>query len=448
AEGPIKQLAASAANNADLKDFAGLGMAYPVFKAQYEGVKGMISQSGVKLDRGMLLADVDGHSYIIYAGDKPEALSELVKMIDPKAGADMRCKATDSAGYIVCADNDGDLGAYAAGGAEGATAVRARWSAGLPGVDFEEANVIADAEGVFMTMQTPPGLVVMSMAPPQDEPEFQKAVAALSPAQGKLLGTVQPGAGFIWANVNRAMLTETMVKEMVADPDTPPAAKELAAKINGEFLLAGHYDPASVALQMGLDDTNDWAGVADALGKDIGKAQKDFDKDFKVEGGKWDVGMVDIPVDTGTVKAMHAGLSGVPEADVLAQLTGLTIDGWVFASDGALNVALGASPEAIGHVAANADAGATPGLKAYLPPTLTAAYEANQVSMIAHVPLDALHGPQTRQLLAAALKNVPEFSPELAIAFFDLAAPLSSGTMWMTHNGGKAQLHMAMQSIG
>ncbi|MCA9687475.1 MAG: hypothetical protein KC457_35260, partial [Myxococcales bacterium] len=69
AEGPIKQLAASAANNADLKDFAGLGMAYPVFKAQYEGVKGMISQSGVKLDRGMLLADVDGHSYIIYAGD-------------------------------------------------------------------------------------------------------------------------------------------------------------------------------------------------------------------------------------------------------------------------------------------------------------------------------------------------------------------------------------------
>jgi len=140
----------------------------------------------------------------------------------------------------------------------------------------------------------------------------------------------------------------------------------------------------------------------------------------------------------------------VPETDVLAQLTGLTIDGWVFAANDALHVALGASPEAIGTIAA-AEAtheGASDGLQAYLPEALTSALAANQVSMITHIPLDAMHSPQTHELIKTALKNVEEVKPDLVLAFFDLAAPLSSGTMWITHNADTPQLHMAFQAFG
>lgn len=448
AAGPVAQLGEAAKTNPDLKELSGVTMAYPMVKAQYDALKGSFTSSGVHLDKGMLLTEVDGRGYIIYSGDQPDALPKLIKQIEPKT-PDMACKAAEApAGYVVCADSQADLDAYTAGGAEGATAVRARWSAALPGVDFEKSNIIAEAEGAQIAIETPPGLMVMSIAPPAGEPEFEEMVAALSPSQGKLLRGVQPGAGFMWGNVSRELIEKEMLTEIQADKDAPESVKALASNFNGEVLLAGHYEPAAVALQFGLDSDDDWAAVAGELEKELGKLEKEAAKEMKIEGGEWEFNAVDIPVGGETVKAMHAGLSGVPEADVLAGLTGLTIDGWAFAANDAMTIALGASPEAIGHVASSTDEGPSEGLLAYLPPTLSSALQGGQVSMIAHMPLDALHGPQTRQLLTTALKNVPDVSPELVIAFFNLASPLSSGTLWMTHHGDTAQFHVALQSIG
>ncbi|NVB36584.1 hypothetical protein G6O69_01985 [Pseudenhygromyxa sp. WMMC2535] len=443
-EGPIKQLAAAASKNDDLKQFAGLSMAYPAVKAQYALIKDKIGSSGIKLDHGMLFAEADSRNYLIYAADRPEALGELISAFDQEAGK-MTCKNTEAAGYVVCADSQGDLDAYVAAGEVGATAMRARWTAGLPGVDLEQSNIVIEAEDGLVAMQTPPGLTVISVAAPMDDAEFAEIGQTLTPAQGKLLGSVQPGAGFVWANVNRQVVNAQLDSDM---SDAPKAVQDMFTKVNGELLLGGHYEPASVAMQFGLDSDDDWAGVAEAMGGEVKNIRKGLEKDMKVEGGKWSVDMVGIPVDGKQVDALHVGLSGVPEADVLAELTGLTIDGWVFAADDALHVALGATPEAIGLVATGVGSGASEGLRAYLPPTLTAAYEANQVSMIAHFPLDALHGPKSRQLIRTSLKNVEEVSPELVLSFFDLMAPLSSGTVWMTHNGGKVQVHMAVQGIG
>lgn len=446
-EGPIKALAEAAQSNKQLEDFAGMGLAFPMFKAQYTGIKSTVEQSGVHLDKGMLLMEVDGTSYIVYSGDKPEALAELVRTFDQDMGKDVACKGLDAPGYVVCADGQGDLDAFEPGGAAGATAVRAQLTAGLPGVDFEKSNIIASAEGVSMAVETPPGLMVVSMSP-GDEPEFDEVSEQLMPGEAKLLGAVQPGAGFIWAKVNKDVIAAGVEEEMAGDDGTPEPVKAMGKKLNGEFLLAGHYEPSTFAMQFGLDDTDDWAGVAAELGKDLDSAQKDLNSEFDLEGGEWTVNMIDVQVQGQAVKALHAGLTGVPEVDVMAQLTGLTVDGYVFAGNDALHVALGASPEAIGHVASASHEGPSAGLMAYLPPSLSSAIEAKQVSMVMHLPFDSLYGPETRQLMESALKDVPDLSPELALAIIDLMSPLSSSTMWITHNGGKAQLHMAVQSIG
>ena len=450
--GPLGRLGQAAATVPELAELSSVAAFYPMIKGQYDAAKTTIAASGVNLDKGIVFAEgANGNGVIIYSGTQPDALPNLIKAIDSGSDITASCKNIDSAaGYVVCADAQADLDAYAPGGPEGAAALRSRLANNLPGVDFETANIIFDVadEDLHMTIDTPPGLMVMSMAPPQNDEDLREMAQALTPGPGKLLRGVQPGAGFMWANISPTLLAQEMMADIAADPSAPQSVKDLASQFTGEFLVAGHYQPAVVALQVGLNDDAAWAGVATDLEAVLPKVQDEIGKELKLPGAEWDVGLVDVTVGESAVKAMHAGLSGVPEANVLAQLTGLTIDGWVFAANDALHVALGATPEAIGHVADAAFDGPSDGLKAYLPPTLTSALAANQVSMIAHLPLDAIHSPQTRELIKTALKNVKEVDPELVIAFFDLMSPLSSGTMWMTHSGGKVQLHVAMQAIG
>jgi hypothetical protein len=445
--GPVGRLAAAIGSNAEVLAVTSQALAV---KGQYDAAKASITASGVHLEKGLILAQTnDGEAVIIYAGDQPNALPTLIKSMVPDV-PDMFCKAIDqAAGYVACADSQAQLDAYTPGGDAAAASLRARWNAGMPGVDFERSNIIADfpSEDAHLAIETPPGLMVVSMAVPQGDPEFEEMARSLSPAPGKLLRSVQPGSGFMWANISSEVIATQMLPAIQND-SAPQAAKDFFSQFSGEVLLAGHYQPATVALQVGIRDDGGWPAVAAELEKVVPKIQKDIAKEFKIPGGKWSIGMVDIPVGDQSVKALHGGLSGVPEADVLAQLTGLTIDGWMFAANGALHVALGASPEAIGHLATAEIEGPSPGLQAYLPAPLTSALLANQVSFIAHFPLDALHSPQTRELINTSLKNVKEIQPDVILAFFDLASPLSSGTMWMTHGGGRAQFHMAVQGIG
>lgn len=453
--GPLGRLGLAAAGNPELAGMAAeFGGQFPAMKAEYDKAKASIDASGVHLDKGIVLVGGDDLGALIYSGDKPEALSELIKTIDPSAGDDMHCKAIETAkGYVVCMDDEAKLGAYAPVGAEGAAALRSRLASTLPGVDFEQSNIIADVPGedAHLAIETPPGMMVLSVALPMEaDPELAEVGESLSPSSAQLLRAVQPGAGFVWANLSPELVAEEIVADLANDESAPPPLRDLMTQFNGEVLLAGHYNPAAVALQLGLKDDSAWPEVAGVLATALNEAKGEIDKELAIPGGTWDVGMKDIPVGEGTVSAFHAGLTGVPEADVLAQMTGLTVDMWGFAANDALHFALGASPEAIGYIAA-AEAtheGASDGLKAYLPPTLTSALEAGQISMVAHVPFDAMHSPQTHELIKTALKNVEEFKPELALALLDFTSVLSSYTMWISHSDGKPQVHIAAQAFG
>jgi outer membrane biosynthesis protein TonB len=451
--GPVGRLSQAAASNPAFAELAQLSLGYQMGKMQYDAAKVTIQSSGVHLDKGIVIAEgADGEAIIIYSGEQADALPKLIKSIDATAD-DLLCKAIETAaGYVACADTQASLDAYVPTGAEGAASIRADLATSLPGVDFEASNIIMDVpeEHLHIAIETPPGLLIMSLAPPQDDEQFNEQIKALVPNQGQLLRGVQPGSGFLWASVSPQLLAAEIGSGIASDPSVPPSFKQLATQLSGEFLLAGHYQPAAVAFQVGLTDDAAWPAVATELGAVLPLLNDAVAKEVKIPGAVWDIGAVDIKVGTETVTALHAGLSGVPEANVLAQLTGLTIDGWMFAADNSLNFALGATPEAIGHLAeAGADnEGPSDGLIAYLPASLSTALTANQVSMIAHVPLDALHSPQSRLLITTALKNIKEVEPDLVLAFFDVMSPLSSGTTWITHTGGKIQLHMAVQAFG
>ncbi len=447
AAGPIGRIAGAVGSNEELMKVTGQVMAV---KGQYDAAKASIEASGVHLDKGIIIAEnANGKGVIVYSGDQPEALPTLIKSLVPDFPG-MVCKSIDqAAGYVACSETQAELAGYAPGGDAAAAGLRSRWAEGMPGVNYENANIIANIpeEDLHFAVETPPGLLLVSMAAPQGDHDVDEMVRSLSPASGKLLRSVRPGSGFVWGNISSELIAREMLPDIQND-NAPQPVKDLASSFSGEFLLAGHYDPAAVALQLGVEDDSTWPAVASELEKLVPELQKELGKEFEDAGGEWSLGLVDIPVGDQTVKAVHAGLTGVPEADVLAQLTGLTIDGWAFAANGAVHFALGASPEAIGHLATAEADGPSPGLHAYLPAQLTEALAANQVSVIAHFPLDALHSPQTRELINTALKNVEEIKPDVVLAFFDLASPLSSGTMWMTQSNGKAQLHMAIQGIG
>ena len=348
-------------------------------------------------------------------------------------------KSEESPGYVVCSDKKADLDAYKAGGADGVKALRDQMGKEMPGVLIDDSNIIALVEKNWISVATHPGLVVMTTMLPPDDSDTKELVAAVSPGPANTLRAVDAGSGFLWARVNPEVVKKEMGSELGA---LPPGIVEV---LDGEMLLAGHDDPSAVALQFGITDSGPFEGLialADTVKEDVAKGLP------PVGGGTWNFEVTDVPVGPANAKAIHAGLTGVPEADVLASMTGLTLDTYAFAANKTVTLAVGASPAAIGAVAAREGDGPSPELRAYLPPELVTALDANQVSVIAHVPVDALQAPQTRNLIDVALKNESTVPADSVKAVLDMAAPLSSGTVWVTHADNRAQVHIAVQSIG
>src|SRR5690554_1623702 len=195
AVGPLARLGTAVASNPDFVSAAAQVLAV---KGQYDATKATIEASGVHLDKGMIIAENgDGKGVVIYAGDQPDALPALIKLIEPSF-PDMVCKSIESraAGYVACTDAQTELDAYAPGGEAAAAALRARWAASMPGVNYEASNIIADfsQEDIHLAIETPPGLMILSMAVPKGDADIDEMTKALVPAPGKLLRTVQPGA--------------------------------------------------------------------------------------------------------------------------------------------------------------------------------------------------------------------------------------------------------------
>ncbi|MGB1277117.1 MAG: hypothetical protein ACPG77_15340, partial [Nannocystaceae bacterium] len=341
-----------------------------------------------------------------------------------------------------CADNKGALDKYKADG--DSAKHRAAAQEALPGVSLDDANVIAhfkeNKAPVYLAMTTPPGTAMVHVSLPREDKEVKEGLALLHPGGGNLLRYAQPGSGFMWVNISTDQL-----KKMPDLKGGPPQAKAIVDNMSGEFFFGGAEKPASLQMHVGMSDTGPAAGLIEfAAMAAKGQVPPSIPD---LPGSKLTFETIDLDVGGHKAKAIHLGLAGVPEVDAFTKLADFKADGWMYAAGDAMSMVVGTDEEGINTIE-SAEPGMSADTKITMPKPLVEGLEKGQVSMIFHLPVDALQGPALRGLVDAGLKGVPDVSPELANAFLDLAAPISSGTMWLTESENHAVAHMAVRGIG
>jgi hypothetical protein len=441
ADGPLGLLKTGPfAGEGDLvKLDAGLGEA----KGKIDAVKVALAASGIELDHGALMAKAkDGAEYFVFKAADPTALVAVGKAMGETSMDDLKCKGIeDVPGYHVCAESDAKLATYAR--SADAAPARKLLADNLPGVDLDAANLVAHIDAgrpdeTFMAVSTIPGQMYIAVNRPGD-PGMAELQQGMQPGPAKTLAQVQPGAGFVWARLSPALLT----KEMAGGN---PMAESVGRSLTGELVLAGSVDPGGVILQLGTSDTATLESMLtttfDALGPGLPTEVPEL------PGAKLVFEKLPITGGDKTAQGLHAAITNVPEADVLKGFTGLHLDAWVFAANDVLTVAVGPDKEGIGKLLDVSTGGpAQPTLDA-LPPQLAEALGRNEVGLIAHMPMDFLHGAQLHNLANAALKELPDVPPAQLFALSGLLAPFSSATLWITKPGDKPIVHISVQAIG
>lgn len=414
-------------------------------KAKTDVVKAALDSSGIKLDEGAAIVKAPSNeAFIIFNAPDPNALVAVGKATGESKLSDLKCKAIETVpGFNVCAESQADVDAYAP--STDPAPARATLAEHLPGVNLDDANMLAHLESgksdeVYFAVSTIPGQLYMAISTPKN-PELADLRAGMQPGEAKTLAQVQPGSGFIWGRVS----PELMTKEMGPAAKDPMAASVIKS-MTGEFVLAGSVDPGGLIFQAGTSDTATFEGLL-GMGYDVGKGQVPASVP-ELPGST--VTFEKVPVEGGgkTAEALHLGMGGVAEIDVLKSYTGLHPDAWVFAANDVVTVAVGPDKEHVGKLLDVSAGGPSAATLASLPPQLAEGLGKNEVGFIMHMPMDFLHGAQLHGLARSALKDVPMVPPDQLVALAGLLAPISSATMWIGKPGTEPIIHIAVQSIG
>ncbi len=403
-------------------------------------VRSKLKDSGVDLSRGLVVTQTGPSSssaVFLVAAAQPDSIKKLLTALNVPDQPNMVCKAIEAApGYVGCADSDAVLAAYKPGDA---SKRRSAAEAALPGVTLNDLQVLGFVEeggGAHIALAMPPGLGVLHVGLPTSADEGRDVAAVLEPGPANTLRFARPGTGFVWL---RTDVAEIRRRSPELGSSGQPQIDAAVAAWNGEVFFGGSSDPAAMQLRLGFDDVKA-AAAAIEFGGVVGQmgAPKDIPG---IPGSKITFETKELTFGAEVAKAIHVGISGVPQADKATQLLGLTPDLWVFAVDNSLAIAAGVDATNVVRLTSPAGADAT---LASLPPALAEDLRANRVGFVIHTPVDALQGP----VMSKALKDVPGYKPEQVRNALSMAAPMSSGTMWITENAGQPVVHVALQGIG
>ncbi len=446
-EKPFAALAAAAADGPDeLKDAAEAHKEFSEGKTKYEQAADKIKNSGIDFSHGFVLASPDGEDknmVAIYVAEKPDAFKELLSALDDDEASDFTCAEIPDSGHMGCAKSKKALKAFKPDG--DSKKHRQAAEEAMPGVNLDEANIIAhfqdDDDGpIYVAATTPPGTGIVHVGLPTQSNEVKEVIEVLKPVKGKTLRFAQPGAGFMWANVDMEAIKK---KDEVAS--APPPLDSVIKAANGEFFIGGNLDPSGFQMHMGVTDTS----VVDTLVELGAMTAKGIPKEIpNVPGSKVAFGRAEIDLGGDKRKGLHLSISGVKEANVLTQVMGLTLDGWFYSAKDVASVVVGMDEAGIKALAATEGDGLHEYTRMTLPKSLVESFDKGEVSVISHFPFDSLQGPDVRKLVDAALKNVEAVKPELVGSVLDFMAPFSSTTTWITQSDSHAVVHFAVRGIG
>jgi len=434
-DGPVQALV-------DMLGAQDLASGFRTIKAGLGDLRGKLGGSGVDLSRGLVATQTGPDSTVlVVAASQPDAVRDLMSALHIDGADRLVCKAIEAApGYVGCADSEAVVAAYRPG--DGARR-RAAAEAALPGVALDELQVlgfVAEDGGSHLGLSMPPGLGVLHFGLPASA--SQDLAAVLQPGPADTLRFARPGTGFLWM---RTDVAEVRRRAPELGASGQPQVDAAVAAWNGELFFGGSSDPAAMQLRLGLGDVKpmvaaiEFAGALATVGASNMKEIPGF------PGSKLAFETREVTIGTEVTKALHLGVSGVPQAEVVTQLIGLTPNLWLFAADHSLAIAAGVDADSVVRLVAPPTADAT---LASLPPALAADLRADRVGFVMHTPVDALQGPSMRQVFDAALKDVAGYKPEQVRSGLAMVAPMSAATLWITETASQPVVHLAVQSIG
>lgn len=420
-----------------------LGTGFSTVKTGLAEARAKLKDSGVDLTRGVVVTETGADSTVmIVAADKPEAVKNLMAAFGMPAADKTVCKALPNApGYVGCADTDAVLATYKPGDA--ATRRKAAETA-LPGVVLDELQVLGfltEGGGAHVALAMPPGAGVLHVGLGTEMGNGKDLAAVLAPGASNTLRFARPGTGFLWMRTDTAELKR---REPQLGSSGQPQIDAAVTAWNGEVFFGGSSDPAAMQVRLGFDDVKPAVEALELVGV-LAKAGNIPSEIPTMPGSKVTFETKDLTFGAEASKALHLAVSGVPQAEMVTQLLGLTPDVWAFAAENSLGLAVGVDAANVARLVASPAPDAT---LASLPAALAEDLRANRVGFVMHTPVDALQGPLMSKALDAVFKDVPGYQPQQVRSALALVAPMSSGTLWITEAAGQPVVHMAVQSIG
>lgn len=442
-DGPLRDLAASASEDPTARDgaLADTHRALVALRARYDLVRARLADVGLDLGRGVVVTGVapgsPGSALILGARDA-DALPRLVDALGIGDAARVRCRPLEGApAHVACASDDAVLAAYRPAGDPASR--RRELARELPGVDLDGLHAIAVHTGdrpVHLGAGLDRGALALHISLPAADGLVAELREILTPARPALLRHLQPGTGFVWLHLD----ADRLRRRLPELADLPSMIRAPIDGLDGELLIAGLREPAAMQLRLG---TRDAAGLQSLVDLGLLFAGQVPTQVPGVRGSK--IGLGRETLKNGT-RALHLGVTGLPDLSAIAGKLGLVLDLWLFAADGSLALVLGADQAGVEALAA---APATDqAARAALPRPFAQSLASGETALALHLPLDPLQGPLLRQLLDAAQAAAPELRPDLARHALALLAPLSSASLWVTDGEGGPALHAAVQLLG
>lgn len=383
-----------------------------------------LESTGIALDRGAVLSEVEGQPLMLFAAGDLQKLAIIGSLIDPTLDLTTNCApVVGAASWWACSlGGPTTLAKYQPGHA-GARLV-AELEAKLPGVELDRINVALGvqtsdpAAPLHVALRTDPGLWELSMPVPAGE-GASMFMTGPTPALRSLL----PGAGFVWARLDASQAAQ------------PALGMALPLEVlTGELFIAPLAEPLALVMRAGITDASAAAKLVQQLATLL--PAKTIEPEA-MPGTKIEIDQQPIDLDGKLVPAIGFTGSG-PQLKALEQVLGFAVHGRLWAYGEYLSIGYGTLAQLPATLERQRGEGPPPAVVAALPPTLARALLDRQVGLAVHVVLDPWQAPLDEAELAELFASLPE-GQSIDVAtygqVFTALAPWSSLSMWLQRRG-------------
>lgn len=434
-DGPIRALVEA---GAALEDLPGPDPAtYDAARSGLRGLVGAITRTKLPLEQGLVLAWRDHAWTLLLPAGELATLRPLLTASGLSATfADEHCAVVGwPTGHVACTSEAGAAMAYRAG-REGRALERALHER-LGQGPVDQAVVLVRREAprgptdVAMTIY--PGLAHVTVrTPPVD-----RMAERVEPGSNAALGSVEPGAGFVWARLESGGLDRLR-------RSLPSGLSALTGALDGELLASGTAEPPGLAVLAGSSDTSTAQVSLDLLGLNPAVIPASLPI---VPGTHLSPSIVAAQDGRSVLRLDLAGGSAVEsleQAGIAPQLV-------VLALGQHLALGVGDADAQIARTLAHPPR-LRNGVAQTLPPMLVDDLLAQRASAAVHLELDALQAPEhrvhVRRLLAAAPVDQRTNLTRVFSALMPSLSVLTSASAWLVELESGPALHVALTGFG